>query len=233
MLGAMAGLWLFDRERRRSGLADAALEAAMVGLLGGLAGAKLVWAVEHAGREGAFLGLLFSRGGLSWYGGFAGGVGTGLLFLRRHRVPVLPTLAAATPALAAGHAIGRIGCFLVGDDYGVPSTLPWAVAFPLGLPPTTVRVHPTQLYEAVVLLPVAWLLLRWRRQHRDDRFVLGAYLVLTGSTRFSIEFLRWRHDILGPFAVAHLLSLAAVVVGALLMYTKPDSTAVPRRRARA
>jgi phosphatidylglycerol:prolipoprotein diacylglycerol transferase len=135
--------------------------------------------------------------------------------------------------LAAGHAIGRIGCFLVGDDYGVPSTLPWAVAFPHGLPPTTVRVHPTQLYEAVVLLPVAWLLLRWRRQHRDDRFVLGAYLVLTGSTRFSIEFLRWRHDILGPFAVAHLLSLAAVVVGALLMYTKADSTAVPRRRARA
>ena len=60
------------------------------------------------------------------------------------------------------HLFGRIGCFLVGDDYGTPSNLPWAVAFPEGLPPTTVAVHPTQLYEAVGLAVLGWLLLRWR-----------------------------------------------------------------------
>lgn len=49
----------------------------------------------------------------------------------------------ATPALAIAHAIGRVGCFLFGDDYGVPSDLPWAEAFPKGLPPTTIPVHPT------------------------------------------------------------------------------------------
>lgn len=62
-------------------------------------------------------------------------------------------LAAATPALALAHAIGRVGCFLVGDDYGIPSDVPWAVAFPEGLPPTSLRVHPTQLYETAALLP--------------------------------------------------------------------------------
>ena len=55
----------------------------------------------------------------------------------------LRVLAAATPALAVGHAIGRIGCFLVGDDYGRPSNLPWAVAFPKGLPPTETCTRPS------------------------------------------------------------------------------------------
>src|SRR5262245_6091884 len=148
------------------------------------------------GRAGTFMDLLLSRGGLSWFGGFAGGLVTGLFFLRRWQLPVVRVLAAATPALALAHAIGRVGCFLVGDDYGVPSDLPWAVAFPEGLPPTTIPVHPTQLYEAAVLVPIAWRLLRWRREGRPDAFVLGAYLVSTGLTRFAIEFIRWRQPVI-------------------------------------
>jgi phosphatidylglycerol:prolipoprotein diacylglycerol transferase len=117
-VAALVGLWLFDRERRWSGLPDQALDAAMAGIIGGLAGAKLVWAVEHAGRQGPFLDLLLSRGGLSWFGGFASGLAAGLVLLHRRRIPIVPVLAAAAPALAIAHAIGRVGCFLVGDDYG-------------------------------------------------------------------------------------------------------------------
>lgn len=216
-VAALVGLWLFDRERRRSGLPERVVDAAVAGLIGGFAGAKFVWTIEHLGREGALFDLLFSRGGFSWYGGVAGGVTAGVLLLRRHRIPVLPVLAAATPALAVAHAIGRVGCFLVGDDYGVPSTLPWAVAFPQGLPPTTVPVHPTQLYETLALLPVAWMLLRWRRAGRSDAFVLGAYLVSAGLVRFSIEFLRVRQPIVGPFALAHLMAFVAMGIGLVLI----------------
>lgn len=216
-VGALVGLWLFERERRWSGLPDGAVDAAMAGVFGGLAGAKLAWAVEHAGRAGPFLDLLFSRGGLSWFGGFAGGLAAGLALLRRRRIPIVPVLAAATPALAIAHAIGRVGCFLVGDDYGVPSDLPWAVAFPEGLPPTTTPVHPTQLYEMVALLPLALVLLHWRRQRRSDRFVLGWYLVAAGAVRFLIEFLRMRESLVGPFAIAHILSFAAVASGVVLL----------------
>jgi phosphatidylglycerol:prolipoprotein diacylglycerol transferase len=137
--------------------------------------------------------------------------------MQRKRLPKIAVLAAATPALAIGHAIGRIGCFLVGDDYGRVSDLPWAVAFPQGLPPTIARVHPTQLYEAAALVPVAWLLFRWRRQGRPDRFVLGAYLALAGSVRFAIEFLRVDVRVLGILSVAHIASLAAVAVGVLFL----------------
>jgi len=172
------------------------------------------------GRAGTFMDLLLSRGGLSWFGGFAGGLAAGLFFLRRRRLPIVRVLAAATPALAVAHAIGRVGCFLVGDDYGIPSSLPWAVAFPQGLPPTATPVHPTQLYEAAALLPIAWLLLRWRRENRPDRFVLGWYLVATGTVRFAIEFLRMREPLFGPFAVAHVFALAAVCVGAWFLRSR-------------
>src|SRR4029434_10254357 len=184
--GALIGLWIFGRELARSGLPASAGDAAMAGVFGGLLGAKLLWVAEHLGEE-PFRDLLFSRGGMSWFGGLAGGRGGALIVLWRQRVPIVPTLAAATPALAIGHAIGRIGCFLVGDDYGRPSDLPWAVACPEGRPPTVVPVHPTQLYESIALMVIAALLIRWRRQDVPDDVVLARYFVLAGSTRFLIE----------------------------------------------
>ncbi|PYR67667.1 MAG: diacylglyceryl transferase, partial [Acidobacteria bacterium] len=165
---------------------------------------------------------------MSWFGGLLGGVATALVFMRRMRLPIIPTLAAATPALAIGHAIGRIGCFLVGDDYGRPTDLPWGVAFPRGLPPTDVRVHPTQLYEMAALFIVAWLLIRWRRRGVADAIVLGRYLVLAGAIRFAIEFIRVNERILGPFTLAHLVSAGLVLVGlALLVWRGTRSPQTP------
>lgn len=215
-LAALIGLWVFGRELARSGLPASASDAAMAGVFGGLVGAKLLWVAEHLGEE-PFTDLLLSRGGMSWFGGLLGGVGTALIVMRRKRLPIIPVLAASTPALAIGHAIGRIGCFLVGDDYGRPSDVPWAVAFPRGLPPTDVRVHPTQLYEMLALFVVAWLLIRWRRRGVPDAIVLGRYLVLAGAIRFAIEFIRVNQRVLGPLTLAHLVSLGLVIVGVWLL----------------
>jgi phosphatidylglycerol:prolipoprotein diacylglycerol transferase len=175
---------------------------------------------------------------MSWFGGLAGGLCAGIAMMRARALPIIPVLAAATPGLAIGHAIGRIGCFLVGDDYGHPSSLPWAVAFPDGLPPTDVPVHPTQIYEALALLPVAWLLFRWRRHGTSDRRVLGGYLVLVGTVRFLIEFLRADVHVLGPFSVAHLASFGATMVGLVLLGRRwgrgrGNTSLRPRTRATA
>jgi len=222
-IGALVGLWVFGRELARSGLPTSGSDAAMAGVFGGLAGAKLLWVAEHVGEE-PFRDLLFSRGGMSWFGGFAGGVLTALIFMWRMRLPIVPMLAASTPALAIGHAIGRIGCFLVGDDYGRPSSLPWAVAFPKGLPPTDVPVHPTQLYEMAALFIVAWLLIRWRRRGVPDAIVVGRYLVLVGAIRFAIEFIRVNQRLVGPFTLAHMIAAALAIVGLIVLITN-------RRRA--
>ena len=190
-----------------------------------MAGAKLLWVFEHLGEEPA-IDLLLSRGGMSWFGGFAGGVLAGLLVMQRKRLPKVAILAAATPALAVGHAIGRIGCFLVGDDYGRPTDLPWGIAFPDGLPPTTVPVHPTQIFEALALVPLAVLLFRWRRQERADAFVLGAYLLVAGAIRFAVEFLRVNERVVGPFSVAHVASMVVIFLGLafILRWGRPLST---------
>ena len=215
-IGALVGLWILRRELARSRLPPDALDAAIAGVVGGLAGAKLLWVAEHVSEE-PLLDLLLSRGGMSWFGGFAGGVLAGFAVMQWKRLPKMAVFAAATPALAVGHAIGRIGCFLVGDDYGRPSNLPWAVAFPQGLPPTTVPVHPTQLYEAAALVPLAILLFRWRRQRRPDAFVLGGYLMIAGAIRFVIEFVRVNDRVAGPLTVAHVASLLVVGIGLALL----------------
>ena len=212
-LGALVGLWVFKRELSRSGLPDAAMDAAVYGLVGGLLGAKLLYVFEHL-NESSFLSLFLDRGGMSWFGGFVGGLLAGFVTIRAKHWPMLAVLSAATPALAIGQLLGRIGCFLVGDDYGHPTSLPWGVAFPEGLPPTTDRVHPTQIYEAIFLAFFAWLLIRWRRRGLSDRSVLGRYFIGVGAFRFLLEFVRVNTRVLGPLTVAHLFALAVVALGA-------------------
>jgi phosphatidylglycerol:prolipoprotein diacylglycerol transferase len=215
-LGALVGLWVFRRELSRAGLPDAALDAAVYGLVGGLLGAKLLYVFEHL-DEGSFLSLFLDRGGMSWFGGFVGGLAAGYATIRVKRWPVMAVLAAATPALAVGQMLGRIGCFLVGDDYGSPTSLPWGVAFPRGLPPTTDRVHPTQLYEAIFLAGFAWVLIRWRRRGLSDRTVLGRYLLVAGGFRFLLEFVRVNTRVAGPLTVAHFFALAVALLGAVVL----------------
>jgi phosphatidylglycerol:prolipoprotein diacylglycerol transferase len=217
-VAAVVSLQIFSRELVRAGLPARVTDVGFAGVFGGLIGAKLWWTVEFFRTE-PFAALLFSRGGMSWFGGLSGGLLAGLALIRIRMLPIIPILAAASPALAIGHAIGRIGCFLVGDDYGRPSDLPWAVAFPEGLPPTLIRVHPTQLYESIALVVIGVGLLHLRRRAYNDRVVFGVYLVSVGMTRFLIEFVRVNARVIGPLTIAQLAAASAVMVGAWLLST--------------
>ncbi len=219
--------WGFDR--LGIGNAEDASSVVFAAGAGGILGAKIYYAILHGDWH-----LLLERSGLVWYGGFLLGAAAVLWTLRRRRLPLWPTLDAAAPGLALGYGVGRLGCFLVGDDYGRPTTLPWGVEFANGLPPTTafylrtefgvdvpasvpdhqlLAVHPTQIYEtlaALVIFAVAtWLLSRRAPTGRTILAVLG----LMSLERFAVEVLRAKDDrFLGPLTIAQVISLALIVL---------------------
>ena len=112
-----------------------------------------------------------------------------------------------------GYAIGRVGCQLSGDgDYGVHSSLPWAMAYPKGTVPTNVEVHPTPVYETLTMGLVALLLWQLRDRLTGGR-LFALYLVLAGVERFLVEFIRRNDDVALGLTLPQLLSLGMIVFG--------------------
>jgi phosphatidylglycerol:prolipoprotein diacylglycerol transferase len=235
MVAFLMGGWLIAVELKRRGLAeDYAADSVAAAVIGGIIGAKL-WYVAVSQDMGA----LFSRGGLVWYGGFIGGTAAVILNGWRLKVPLRWTMQLVAPALPAAYALGRIGCFLVNDDYGRPTDVAWAVKFPRGLPPSTaanmeqlfgipvpagtdpsavLAVHPTQIYEAILMLAAFMWLWTLGKGGRPMGWIFGLYLVIAGVERFLIEILRAKDDrFLGPFTLAQLTSVILVAVGIWVM----------------
>lgn len=233
MVGFLMGGWLITVELRRRGLYEEfAADITVAAVVGGIVGAKLWYWVLSGGD-------LFSRGGLVWYGGFLGGSLAVMLNGWRLKVPLRWTLHLTAPALAAAYALGRIGCFIVNDDYGRPTDLPWGVKFPQGLPPSTAQnlqeqfglilppgtdpgavlaVHPTQLYEAILMLGAFALLWQMRLRARPVGWIFGVYLVCAGLERFIIEIFRAKDDrFFGPLTVAQVVSIGLVTAGGMLL----------------
>jgi len=228
-IGAALGILLLRRELVRSGVDGAkGVDAALVGVLGGLAGAKLLYVVEHWAEP--FSDTLLSRGGMSWFGGLTGGILAGVVMVLRQRLPLMAVLSAAAPALTLGQAIGRIGCFLVGDDYGSATTLPWGVRFPEGLPPTLETVHPTQLYESVSLFVMTAALIALRRRGAANHVVFGWYLVAAGTLRFLIELVRVNEVVFLGLTTAQLFSAAIIAVGVWLLVRRSSEPRLARSR---
>lgn len=228
-IGAALGILLLRRELVRSGVDGAkGVDAALVGVLGGLAGAKLLYVVEHWAEP--LSDTLLSRGGMSWFGGLTGGILAGVVMVLRQRLPLMAVLSAAAPALTLGQAIGRIGCFLVGDDYGRATTLPWGLAFPKGLPPTLETVHPTQIYESVSLFVMTAALIALRRRGAANHVVFGWYLVAAGTLRFLIELVRVNEVVFLGLTTAQLFSAAIIAVGVWLLVRRSSEPRLARSR---
>jgi phosphatidylglycerol---prolipoprotein diacylglyceryl transferase len=224
----LVGSWITARRMKEVGLdPDLATTLLVYVMLGGIAGSKLYFAIDVSIREGRpFTDLLFARDGITWYGGLILGTVVGAIGARIHGVSVVKLMNCVAPAVAVGQAIGRVGCFLVGDDYGRPSDLPWALAFPRGAPPTDpgVRVHPTQLYEILWLLPVAFVL--WKRRDRSP-FLFGEYMVANGFGRLVIETLRVNPRVLGGLTEPQIVGLALIAGGsAAWLYFRMRATPI-------
>jgi phosphatidylglycerol:prolipoprotein diacylglycerol transferase len=211
-LAFLTGTWLTARRLSEIGLdPEGATTMLIYAMVGGIGGSKLYFAVDMWLRgELPFAEALLSRAGITFYGGLLGAIALVVIGTKIHRIPTGPFFNAVCLAGAIGQALGRLGCFLVGDDYGRPTDSVFGIAFPLGAPPTDQRVHPTMLYEMVWLFALtAWL---WRRRNRSP-LLWGEYLVLAAVGRFAVEFLRVNPRVALGLSEAQLIAVALAAVG--------------------
>jgi len=150
------------------------------------------------------------------------------------------TVEVGAPSVAAAYAVGRTGCWAVGDDYGRPWEGPLATVFPEGAPPSTagimsrefgvtfppgtdpnalIAVHPTQLYEIAMATGMFWIIWRMRKHSHREGWLFGLYLLLAGIERFVVEFFRAKDDYLAiGLTIAQVLALSACVAGIVWLY---------------
>jgi phosphatidylglycerol:prolipoprotein diacylglycerol transferase len=210
-------------------------------VLGTLIGAKLYY-VAFISRD---FRDVFSRGGFVFWGGFIGSVALCWLYIRWKKLPFTRISDVAGICIAAGYAVGRTGCWAVGDDYGRPWSGPLATTFPEGAPPSTaanmtelfgmtfppgtppdqvIAVHPTQLYETVMGMAMFAILWRLRGHKHAEGWLFGLYCVLAGIERFVVEFFRAKDDrYFGPFTAAQVIAMTIGTAGAVWMYMRRNT----------
>ncbi len=213
MAGAfLVGTWVTAIRMKEEGLdPDLATTLMLWVMFGGILGSKLYFAVDVSLRTGTPFGqLFFARDGITWYGGLILATTVGAIGCRVHGISVKTFADCTAIGGAVGQSLGRVGCFLVGDDYGRVTDVPWAVSFPEGAPPTLQSVHPTQLYEVAWLMPIAGLLW-WRR--KKSPFLFGEYIALNGLGRLWIETFRVNPKVALGLTEPQLIGLSLIVLG--------------------
>lgn len=221
--------------------ADAIPDVVLAALVGTLIGAKTYYVIL-TGDPGAF----FSRGGFVFWGGFIGSVALCWAVIRYKKLNFLRIADVAGIAIAAGYAVGRTGCWAVGDDYGRPWNGFLATQFPDGAPPSTVAVmssqfnvqfpagtnpsdvvavHPTQLYETLMGFIMFVILWRFRAHRHKEGWLFGLYCIVAGVERFIVEFFRAKDDTLTfGLTTAQIIALTIFTIGVGLMVGRRAST---------
>jgi phosphatidylglycerol---prolipoprotein diacylglyceryl transferase len=260
-LSFISGAWIMSKQLKRYGMnPELAWDILAWVAIGGILGAKLYYLALHWQDVAADpLGELLSRGGLVWYGGLIGGITALYLQIRprknKPRLPMATIYDSTAPALAIAYAVGRMGCFLVGDDYGVYTNSPIGIAFPKGSPPSTagqlrlagdqgvpaglpdnaiVTVHPTQLYEIGLALVMFAILWRLGARKLKPGQLFAVFMMLYAVERFIIEFVRAKTDrwVMG-LSTSQLASVGLMAVGIYFWVRQSRATpAVASAKAR-
>ena len=223
--------------RGQNAESEAMPDIVLAALIGTLLGAKTYYVVL-TGDPSAF----FSRGGFVFWGGFIGAVGLCYATIQYKKLSFPKIADVAGIGIAAGYAVGRTGCWAVGDDYGRPFSGLFATKFPDGAPPSTaavmsqqfgvqfpagtnmsdvIAVYPTQLYETLMGFVMFVILWRFRKHAHLPGWLFGMYCILAGIERFIVEFFRAKDDrlVIG-FSTAQIIGIVIFLIGVGIVATR-------------
>ena len=230
--------WLLTKEVTRKKLnPNLGTEVTLLAIIFGIVGAKIFHLFENFSEFTEDpVGMAFSPGGLTFYGGLIVAVLSIWIYARRKKIPFFVIADIAAPALALAYGIGRIGCHLAGDgDYGLPTNLPWgtnyengtvppsvmfrgseiAQNYPGGIVPDFTPLHPTPVYEFLICAIIFSILWKLRKKDWIDGKLFMFYLIFISIERFSIEFIRLNPRLLFGLSEAQLISVGLFIVGVI------------------
>jgi phosphatidylglycerol:prolipoprotein diacylglycerol transferase len=175
--------------------------------------------------------LEFLRAGGVFYGGLLGAILGSFIYLKFFtRIDFWRMADIIAPTISLGQAIGRLGCFSAGCDYGLPTDVPWAVTFTseyannlVGVP-LNIPLHPYQLYESFVSFCLFLILYRKFNRMSFNGQVFSLYLIFYGITRFILEFFRGDLDrgflLDGLLSTSQFISLMIIPVGIIIYFSR-------------
>lgn len=235
----IANILLTKELKRKKINPELASNITLIALVAGVVGSKILYLLENFSEflEDPFH-MMFSPGGLTFYGGFILATASIYLYAKKRKIKFIQIADAVAPALLLAYGIARIGCHLAGDgDYGFPTDLPWATDYSNGtyppsaafknfpdvvakygvngVVPDNTLCHPTPIYETIICTAFFFFLWKNREKWKTDGHMFYMYLILAGVERFSIEFLRLNPRLLFGLSEAQIIAAIIIIIGAI------------------
>ncbi|PZO29613.1 MAG: prolipoprotein diacylglyceryl transferase [Flavobacteriaceae bacterium] len=157
--------------------------------LGGFVGGKIFYYLEKPSMYWNNPNLLLDNfsGGFVFYGSFITIMIILWFYFRKYKMAVLAMLDILAMTTLLVHAFGRLGCFFGGCCYGKPTDSITGIIFPTS---NNYSVHPTQLYEVVVLMSILFILLFIKPYKKFNGQLFLSYVILYASCRIILELFR-------------------------------------------
>jgi len=214
VLGFLIGLYFIINEAKRNQLnIDFVYSLGLAILLGGIIGGRVGWLLTVSDSAGFIEAFKIWNGGMIWHGGLLGGLICFLGYAAIKKIDVWRYLDVFAIGLPLGHAIGRIGCHLIGDHVGKLTTMPWGIVLGGGI------THPVSLYEVLGLFAVFLLVLKLNKKNLAKGVLFSSYVMMYAVFRFFNDFLRIDPTYFG-LTIAQYTSIVLLILFGLFAYQK-------------
>ncbi len=217
-VGFALGSWMLVRRARTEGVdTDKLIDVLTWVAVGGFVGTRLFWVIGNWHEVGSIReALMIWHGGMTLFGGIAGGAFAGIAASRGRGLPTVRLLDLAMPGLAVGIAIGRVSDLIIGDHLGKPTGLPWGFRYVGGNPPGDAPalgtvVHPVALYDLVLTSILLLTLLRFLRKRHTAGAAVALFAGWYATERLLLDFLRT--DPVRAFGLTGTQLASIVVIG--------------------
>jgi phosphatidylglycerol:prolipoprotein diacylglycerol transferase len=241
-LSFLLGIYVSTYRAKKVGLnPQHILDLSVYLIIAGVVGSRLLYVVFHLDEYESFADVFaLWQGGATLYGGLLFAILAGHLFARHIKSSFLLIADVVSPALALGIMLTRVGCYMSGCCFGKATTMPWGAVFPPESPAGAYErqlsavsdvipaLHPAQLYASFFGLVVFVTLVGAQRKLVKRGAMFGAFLLLYGVFRFTLDFFRYYEPnmlILWNLTLNQLISVGLAGVGSYLLLRKAKETA--------